>query len=444
MRLGIALNSEFCWLINQAPEVSETSSRSNSGLTTIWSWSRQEGAQPYHVVDFWQHPWVTAITANHSNVWFSAFAKTVSEPAGQWGLPSSFRLRRSLGLCTVYQGRMNGLVILGLRKKGERHQHQAQLRPQLSVINALLPTSALKPVEPSEHPASVSSLTAHKAPVEESPIIRLWYDATRHQLDQQRKWNEQLIHNIVTIMSDQTRNPLATMRMGIEILRKSPLEPEQLEKRLAILEGEWRKLNAINEKILRLRTLKSNQDTVILDRLPLQPILASVIQEDATLQQAPERLRLHHESALTQYLVDANPEHLRQILQEILTNAQKFSPPNSEISLTLGSESGLEETYMTMTWENTILFPVTAKPLKTLSEPFYREQPIVDSAIPGIGLGLTIIAALVEQLNGRLEFTVKPVTGVLSGGQSISAQHFIVKLFLSGGIIDQDLSAVKQ
>jgi signal transduction histidine kinase len=245
--------------------------------------------------------------------------------------------------------------------------------------------------------------------LEDSPIVRLWYDATRQQLEHQRQWNEQLIHNIITIMSDQTRNPLATIRMGIEMLRKAPPTPEQLAGRLAIIETEWRKLNDVNEKILQLRNLKTEENTVLLHRFDLLPVLQGVIESQTQIDalQGDGQCRVVTDLPDQMCRVDANYAHLQQILKELLTNAQKFSPAASPIAVKVTEVEAAGQAMIQLQCSNRSV-GVSPKQLKFFFDPFYREQWAIDSAIAGIGLGLTITQTLIEQLNGKIDVDCEP------------------------------------
>ncbi len=415
-RLGRGLDADYC-LVAIGRRANEE--------RQVWLWSAVEGhCQSLISGSFWQNPWVKAIAARESVVDYptdNPQNSTAQENA--WPLPTPLACQRAIGLRTIFQGKVNGLVILGTDSSGEWPGHQSQwlveLQSSLGVVNHLLRTTApsfknsCKPAPPvpnlvSEPPLS---LPASKKMVEDSPIVRLWYDATRQQLEQQREWNEQLIHNIITIMSDQTRNPLAIIRMGVEMLRKAPPTEEQLSQRLAIIEAEWRKLNDINEKILQLRNLKAEQDTVLLNRFDLIPVLKEVIENRAKIDPSPTKTQRQIITDFPDQIcrVDANYANLQQILRELLTNAHKFSPAGSPITVKLGAIEVAEQSMIQLKCANLSAW-VTPKQMKSFFDPFYRDQVVIDSAIAGIGLGLTITQTLIEQLNGKIDVACEPAT----------------------------------
>jgi hypothetical protein len=415
-RLGTGLNADFC--------VVATGGRANEERR-VWLWSAADSScQALTSGSFWQNPWVKAIAASETVMDYPEDKpQDLSPSPNAWPLPTPLDCQEAIGLRTIFQGKVNGLVILGTNSpqewQGRQGQWLIELQSSLGVVNHLLRTTVpsvkncCKPATPIANLVSESppSLSVPKKMVEDSPILRLWYDATRQQLEQQREWNEQLIHNIITIMSDQTRNPLATIRMGIEMLRKAPPSPKQLSQRLAIIEAEWRKLNDINEKILQLRNLKAEQDTVLLNRFDLIPVLKEVIDNRAKID--PNHTKGDRQ-IITEFpgqmcRVDANYAHLQQILRELLTNAHKFSPAGSPITVKLGAVNVAEQSMIQLQCSNLSAW-VTPKQMKSFFEPFYRDQWVIDSAIAGIGLGLTITQTLIEQLNGKINVACEPAT----------------------------------
>ncbi|MEB3160185.1 MAG: HAMP domain-containing sensor histidine kinase [Synechocystis sp.] len=415
-QLAMGLDADFC--------IVAMGRRANEDRQ-VWFWSAADGSyQRLTSSSFWQNPWVKAIAASETVLDYPEdrlLDTPQTDPTRP--LPTPLVCEAAIGLRTIFQGKVNGLVILGTDSpstwQGRQSQWLVELQSSLGVVNHLLRTAApplkhcCKPASPVPHLVGdpPPSLPASKKMLEDSPIVRLWYDATRQQLEQQREWNEQLIHNIITIMSDQTRNPLATIRMGIEMLRKAPPTPDQLNRRLAIIEAEWRKLNDINEKILQLRNLKAEEDTVLLHRFDLIPVLQGMIDSQTQTDSAHGKDQRQIMTDFPDQIcrVDANYAHLQQILKELLTNAQKFSPAGSAIAVKLEGVEISGQTMIQLQCSNRSVC-VTQKQLKSFFDPFYREQWAIDSAIAGIGLGLTITQTLIEQLNGKINVACEPVT----------------------------------
>ncbi|WP_342650587.1 sensor histidine kinase [Pseudomonas sp. REB1044] len=82
------------------------------------------------------------------------------------------------------------------------------------------------------------------------------------------------------------------------------------------------------------------------------------------------------------------------MLQNLVGNALQFSPPGSEITVTLRRQPGWTELQVLDQGPG-----VASEALTRLSDRFYSANNPA-----GAGLGLTIVALVIDQLDGALEF----------------------------------------
>lgn len=320
------------------------------------------------------------------------------------------QLASLLSIKTKFQGKINGLILLGKTQAYQWTQQDKDLLTEVADLVAIA-CHLLQLQSPLEDPSpprdSTFSLSNIPKMLEQNPLLRLWWETTRKQLERQLESNKQLIYNVITIMSDQTRNPLAIMKMGITMLRKKELSPEELHSRLDILEKEWNKLNEINEKILKLKNLKSQQLTLSLKLLDLESLIKEIVNHYQNKWETDPEKSLSLWADLSEISqnhkkIQTDAEQLRKILQELLTNAKKFAVNNSTILLKV-TEYDLADQSQIMISISNISPCKYSNNVNKFFEPFYREQTVIDTAIPGIGLGLTIVKELVERLNGTIE-----------------------------------------
>ena len=101
--------------------------------------------------------------------------------------------------------------------------------------------------------------------------------------------------------------------------------------------------------------------------------------------------------------VRADPEKLRQILVNFLTNAIKFTPKGGRIGL--GAEHGYG---MVRIWVSDTGVGIPDDQLERVFEPFFQVERGSTRRYPGIGLGLAIARDFAQAMNGelRLESTV--------------------------------------
>jgi signal transduction histidine kinase len=94
-----------------------------------------------------------------------------------------------------------------------------------------------------------------------------------------------------------------------------------------------------------------------------------------------------------------DPDRLGQVIDNLLSNALKFTPDGGEVGLRLFSLNGSAHIEV---WDTGIGIPDTEQ--ARLFERFFRASSATDAAVPGVGLGLSITKAIVESHGGDLSF----------------------------------------
>jgi sigma-B regulation protein RsbU (phosphoserine phosphatase) len=90
-------------------------------------------------------------------------------------------------------------------------------------------------------------------------------------------------------------------------------------------------------------------------------------------------------------------DRLVQVVQNLLTNALKYSPPDSKVSVV----SAVHEDHVSLLVQN-YGRPIPADKLATLFEPFQRAVAQVDKVSRSVGLGLYIVRQVVEAHEGSV------------------------------------------
>jgi signal transduction histidine kinase len=98
--------------------------------------------------------------------------------------------------------------------------------------------------------------------------------------------------------------------------------------------------------------------------------------------------------------IHGDPDRLGQVMDNLLSNALKFTPGGGEVGLRLFSLDGTAEVEV---WDTGIGIPADEQ--ARLFERFFRASTATEAAVPGVGLGLSITRAIVESHGGRLSFT---------------------------------------
>jgi K+-sensing histidine kinase KdpD len=152
------------------------------------------------------------------------------------------------------------------------------------------------------------------------------------------------------------------------------------------------RLHSIIENLLHLTRLGSGSE------LDLEPqVLDRVIDRSARsfLARHPGR-EVTLEMAAPSTVVDADETYLALLVENLLTNAHKYSPPGSPIEVHVTSDGA----------ETAVLFKDRGMgfgdtPPETLFQPFYR-SPEARFTANGLGIGLALCQRIVTALGGRI------------------------------------------
>ncbi|ACB50885.1 two-component sensor histidine kinase [Crocosphaera subtropica ATCC 51142] len=322
-------------------------------------------------------------------------------------------IKTLLGKNTNFKGQTNGIIILG---KQDPHQWSQKEKTKLNevakIVGILCHLSQVNMILDEKNLSKDSSFSLSNIPklLEENPILKLWWQSTRKQLEKQLEWNRKVIYNMITIMSDQTRNPLAIIKMGITILQTRELSSEDFNKRITMLEEAWSNLNEINEKILQLKHLKSQNLYSNLVDTNLKELIEKITKSYSKQWQEDSKksIKLTTNFNINQEeLINTDIQHLTYIIEELLTNASKFSVPNSTVTLSVTQENDTNNSEIIITFSNISEYGCQDN-INEFFEPFYREQIVIDTAIPGIGVGLNIVKDLVGLLQGKISVDCLP------------------------------------
>jgi len=317
---------------------------------------------------------------------------------------SVFQVDRSACLLVApleSQGTVLGFLVF--QRNCDRDWHPEELEfielVKAQVSTAIIQTETLRQVK-----ALVEKRTAELR--ESLSVQAKLYELTRQQVDQLRRLNE-LKDEFLSTVSHELRTPLTSMRMAIRILRQVELEPERRERYLDILEQQCiQEANLVND-LLALQELESNKVQMHHEALDVRQLINEMTELfckqwayrglDLRVSLTPQTLKLW-----------SDRDSLSRIFLELLTNAGKYSEPNSQVSLDLSHETNGETSEVVISLANTGA-GIAPSELPHVFDKFRRGQGATEKAIQGTGLGLALVKSLLEHLGGAIEVTSEPL-----------------------------------
>jgi two-component system phosphate regulon sensor histidine kinase PhoR len=218
-----------------------------------------------------------------------------------------------------------------------------------------------------------------------------------HDITEERAL-EQMRQDLVATVSHELRTPLAAIYGSAITLNRDDvqLEGDIRAKLLNVIVDESARLTTIVNDLLLASQLDAGRLEVHIGSCDARALTESVVEAART--HLPDRVRVELEPIADRVpAVAADEAQLRQVLDNLLDNAVKYSPAGGDIRLTV------EET------DDAVRFSVAddglgipAAEQSRIFEKFYRLDPDMTGGIGGTGLGLYIARELVRRINGRI------------------------------------------
>ncbi|HYQ95462.1 MAG TPA: ATP-binding protein, partial [Candidatus Eisenbacteria bacterium] len=209
---------------------------------------------------------------------------------------------------------------------------------------------------------------------------------------------DEMKSELISVVSHELRTPLTSIKAYTETLLDNVHNPSftMHEKFLGIINEECDRLTRIVNDVLDLSRMDSGRRRLKSEPLALDRLLDEVLPTVGP-QLAPKRLAVVPDFAPGLPLVEADPDLLKQVLVNLITNAAKFSRESSPITIharTMGDRMQIivEDHGM----------GIPADKLNRVFERFFRVEEGGAERVGGSGLGLAIVKSVVELHGGTI------------------------------------------
>ncbi len=205
----------------------------------------------------------------------------------------------------------------------------------------------------------------------------------------------------VASVTHELLTPLAAVRSAGQNLADGVVaEPAQVRRYGRLVEDEGRRLSTMVEQVLEFAGMQAGRRTYVLERTELAPVIDGALAEySGVLDEKGLRVEKRLDDDLPEIMADAAA--LRRAVQNLIANAVKYGAQGSWIGLSAVAGEGPTGTELRLSVEDR--GPgIAAADLPRLFEPFYRGKNGSTEAIPGSGLGLSLVKHIVEGHGGRV------------------------------------------
>ena len=231
-------------------------------------------------------------------------------------------------------------------------------------------------------------------------------DESRAALAVQNERLRELDHlkdNLISVVSHELRTPLTSILGYLELLDQDRDRLTQRHRHfLGVVGRNAERLLDIVVDLLFVAQARAGHMT--LDREPLDLSELAEHAVEGTLPAANERQITITVAPCSDSVVSGDRQRLGQVLDNLLSNALKFTPRNGSVEVRLSASRD----YVVLEVADTGI-GISAGAQRELFTRFFRTDAAIEAAIQGTGLGLSIVKAIVDGHGGQV--SVESVEG---------------------------------
>ncbi len=219
----------------------------------------------------------------------------------------------------------------------------------------------------------------------------------------ERKEMERLKDEMLSAVSHEMRTPLTAMLGFTEFLLENEVSPEQLNDALATIHKETERLHNLINNFLDLQKHKAKGS----DSYHFGPVnVCNLLDDTIALFSGGKEHPFTLECQGNLPLIRGDELKLHQLLNNLLSNACKYSPVNSPI--VIGADRLDQQVRI---WVKDHGLGIPAEMREKIFEKFYRIDNTDRRQVGGTGLGLALVQEIVKSHDGRVWVEANPAGG---------------------------------
>jgi signal transduction histidine kinase len=204
----------------------------------------------------------------------------------------------------------------------------------------------------------------------------------------------------------ELRTPLTAIQGSSELISRYSAMPEQKRREIAnLINSESKRLGRIIETFLSVERLSAGEIEIRSERFPIGELV-----ESCAVRARPiaERKNIEIEIApLPAVNLTGDRELMEYAVYNLLTNAVKYSPPDTRVRVT-GEDGKGDRVHLSIADEG---IGMDKAEVSRIFEKFYRTKKAEQSGESGTGIGLSIVEQIVTRHGGAIQVDSEPGKG---------------------------------
>jgi signal transduction histidine kinase len=206
-------------------------------------------------------------------------------------------------------------------------------------------------------------------------------------------------------VTHEMRTPLSTIQGSSELMSRYALTEEKRKQIVQLINSESKRLARMVEIFLNVERLSAGQMELKREPIAVKPMVELCVDRVRPLAER-KHIGITAERINDELQLTGDRELMEYACYNLLTNAVKYSPQRTEVTVRCWIEGGrvriaVEDQGIGM----------DQKEVKQIFQKFYRTRKAEESGEAGTGIGLSIVQQIVEQHGGQIDVTSQPGAG---------------------------------
>lgn len=256
----------------------------------------------------------------------------------------------------------------------------------LAVGRSLMPLNSLSAAITKRSASSLAPLPETHIPVEIRPLVRELNELLirlDRSLGMQRRFTADAAHEL--------RTPLTALQLQLGNLKRAETDTDRAHHMAKLQKGIDRATQLVKQ-LLTLARMEPDAMKTQMEAVDLVALAQEAVKQHAEMvAQKPVHLEIFYDQPVS---LSANAEHLHILLENLLSNALRYTPAGGVVHVHIGRDAGHA---ILKVQDNGIGIPAGER--EKVFERFHR---VLGTQVEGTGLGLSIAKHIAEQHHGTI------------------------------------------